>query len=286
MPTQRIDIHRPSATDFDPEAYDLVGTYDAHPRYGNGRLRSQAVAMLTDQGMSLGAGSASNCGHCGARIRYGALLLRRDVREYIFVGETCLDNRFGDLTAHEFQALRTQARLNVERANRRESRAALVEAHPTLAWLAYPDVLSLFASDFLKSVAHAFRKNGVLSERQIAAAERAIVKDSARYYDRLAREQRWASERAESAPVPIGRTAILGEVIAVKWISGYTPGSPDIKILHVKSDVGWRVRLTCPSAISHVEKGNRVALTATISVVSDDPTFGIGKRPSRAEIVS
>lgn len=286
MPTQRLDVHRPGTSFFDPEAYDFVGAFDTHPRYGNNAARAEIVRSLEERGVTLGAGSFRQCGHCGTRIRYAALLVREDIGEYIYVGETCLDTRFTNMTAALFQELRATARLNAERVRRAERRDALIEAHPTLAWLTYPDVLRQFSSPFLTSVAQRFKQYGELSERQVAAAERAVVRESERYYARLERQARWQAEREAALPAPSGRACILGEVISVKWVAGYAYRSPDVKKIQVKTEAGWRVHMTCPSSILSVKKGDTIAVTVTLEPSADDPTFAFGKRPTGAEIIT
>jgi hypothetical protein len=109
--TRRRDIHAPAAAGFDPAAYRLVGCFDAQDAISNLEL-AEARGRLSGDGYRLGNGSNCNCGHCGAAIRYSALLVRDDVREFIHVGEVCLDNRFQALTKEEFKRLRETARLS------------------------------------------------------------------------------------------------------------------------------------------------------------------------------
>ena len=132
----RTDIHRPSSPDFDPQAYDFYGVFDNHPdpmqAAAQGPLRQQAVAALVERGLRFGAGSSSQCGHCGAHIRYAALMVREDVKEFIFVGEDCLDNRFDSLTKDEFQRLRKAAALNADRVRKSERVAKVYADNPGL----------------------------------------------------------------------------------------------------------------------------------------------------------
>ena len=131
MSTTRHDIHRPAAPLFDPQAYRLVGAYAAHlgPEHNESALH--VIETLKSQGYVLGAGSQSQCGHCGAHLKYSALLVRDDYREYIHVGETCLDNRF-PLSQYEFQRLRKASELE---AKKRKARTWIDEKHPELAGL-------------------------------------------------------------------------------------------------------------------------------------------------------
>lgn len=139
----RTDIHRPSAPEFDPEGYEFFGCFDLFPDVHDimaGGLqvsRQQVVSGLVEQGWRFTSVHGSNqCGHCGARIRYAALMGHRETKGLIYVGETCLDNRFS-LTKGEFDTLRKNAALNRERNAKRERIAALIEQHPALVWASY-----------------------------------------------------------------------------------------------------------------------------------------------------
>lgn len=133
----RTDIHRPSAPEFDPEGYTFHGCFDLHPEEGS-RNRVQVVSALVETGLTFhGAPHGSGqCSHCGARIRYAALMSHPVTKTLLWIGETCLDNRFS-LTKGEFDALRKDARLNAERTRKAEKIAALLETYPDLVWASY-----------------------------------------------------------------------------------------------------------------------------------------------------
>lgn len=185
--TRRSDCHAPAAAGFDPQAYRLVGCYDAHCPISRLEL-AEVRDHLSGDGYRLGNGSNYNCGHCGAAIRYSALLVRDDVREYIHVGEVCLDNRFQTLTKEEFKRLRETARLNRERANFEERIDALVEKHPILQRLLNNDE-TVQGNSFLADVRRKFVENGRLSDNQIWAVERVFKSEEQR--------KQWAAEKAE-----------------------------------------------------------------------------------------
>lgn len=279
--TQRTDIHRPSATEFDPEAYTYYGSFDTNPEMpwgaGEVRARMEAVRALVDQGYRFGSGGSGTCGHCGARIRYAALLARADVREMIFVGEQCLDNRF-DLSAAEFQALRKKGALNRERARKADRIAAAVEASPVLAWLTYPDALT---STFLADVSRSFLHYGELTARQIEAVEKSMAKDLERAAAREAREQEARKAREAGVTVPSGRVVVEGVVGTIREQEGYY--GTTWKML-VVSDAGWKVWGTVPSSINPFA-GDRVRFTATVTASEDDALFGFYARPTKAEVL-
>ena len=132
----RTDIHRPSAVEFDPENYDVFGFADFHET--DGYRPVEIVSALVDQGWSFrGAPHGSGqCSHCGARLRYAALMGHRPTKTLLYIGETCLDNRFS-MTAAEFQKMRKAAALNAERRSRVERLAEVLETYPALVWASY-----------------------------------------------------------------------------------------------------------------------------------------------------
>jgi len=283
--TRRRDVHAPASASFDPAAYRLVGCYDAQCPISNLEL-AETRTQLSGDGYRLGNGSACNCGHCGAAIRYSALLVRDDVREYIHVGEVCLDNRFQALTKEEFKRLRETARLNRERANFEERIDALIEQHPHLQRLLNNDA-TVQRVGFLADVRRKFVENGRLSDNQIAAV--------ARVFESEDRRQQWAAEKAakQAAGVeaPVGRVEFEGEIVSVKWHEsrvGYR--SVGQWKVTVKTDAGWSVWVTLPSNLadegSGSAKGRRVRLTATLTRSDRDPAFAFGKRPSGAQFLN
>lgn len=140
----RTDVHAPASADFDPEAYDFYGCFDNKPEVGNydpALLREQ-IAALVARGFRFGSGGSHKCGHCGVPIRYVALLVREDAREFICVGETCLDQRFSGTKA-EFDAKRKAAKERAERSRLEGKTAALIEAHPALAYASYAHNISV-----------------------------------------------------------------------------------------------------------------------------------------------
>lgn len=138
MTMTRTDIHRPGSEDFDPENYDLHGVFDLNPEWGDGGERIRTVSALVDQGWSFAGAphGSGQCSHCGAYIRYAALMGHVPTKTLLFIGETCLDNRF-DLTKSEFQKLRKAASLNRERAALAERRDAFLADNPEMVWLSY-----------------------------------------------------------------------------------------------------------------------------------------------------
>jgi hypothetical protein len=282
----RTDIHAPSATGFDPEAYVCYGCCDTQPEWDASLLRefNQQIQKLRNDGYKWGSGSTGKCGHCGAHIRYVALLVRHDVKEFICVGEQCLDNRFEDLTAGDFQALRKEAKLNRERATRQDRLAGLKAANPAIARLLDGNDPEVAGSEFLSDI-RSKACNGRLSDAQIAAVGRA--------FEGIDRRRGWAVERAQRAAAlvasgvqaPEGRVEVEGEVVSVKDRDGFR-GNVETKIV-IKTDAGWSAWLTLPSSIdADGLKGQRIRVTVTLTRSDKDATFAFGKRPSKAVLVA
>lgn len=294
MSETRTDIHRPGSPDFDPEAYTLLGVFDLNPEFGDGRDRIRTVNAALDRGSSF-AGSphgSRQCGHCGHwPLRYAALLEHQPTKTLLWVGETCLDGRF-ELSKAEFRALREAAALNRERMAKADRIAQLVDDCPPLAWLTYPDCDTIADNDFLADVAARFRRDGRLSNPQIEAVVKAIIRDTERREARAARDARAAELAAAGVTAPEGKVTVEGEIVSTKLKDGYMGGVT--AKMTVRADAGWAVWVTVPSALTPVTKadmydelvGARVRFTATLTRSDRDPLFAFGTRPTKATITT
>jgi hypothetical protein len=277
----RTDIHRPASEAFNPEAYDCHGVFDNHELWGNAAARGQAIRSLVNQGYRFGHGSSDMCGHCGARMRYAALMVHREVKEFIFVGETCLDNRF-QLAKGEFARLRKAGKLNSQRATRAEVAERTFEENPWLNEIVEHEL----TDGFLASLHEQAREGKILSARQIEAGQAALVKAIQRKAER-------AIEDANAVPAPEGKVTVRGEVKSKKWQESEFGGQ--LKML-VLADEGFKVWSTVPASLLgtsvlvdgdwietlDVNVGERVEFTATLTRSSNDETFAIAKRPTKA----
>jgi hypothetical protein len=106
----------------------------------------------------------------------------------------------------------------------------------------------------------------------------------ARFLDQAAAKV--AEKAAEAAgpqeDVPEGRVELTGTVVGLKVVESDFGATEKMT---VRDDRGFRVWVTVPSAIAGVERGQRVTLTATVTPSDDDPKFGFGKRPAKAEVL-
>lgn len=290
MTRVRTDIHRPSAPEFDPQAYELYGVFDFHPEEGNGAERIFVVNQLLKQGYRFGSGGMGSCGHCGAHIRYGALMAHEASHEMIYVGETCLDNRFGGTKA-DFDALRKAAAVRAEQARKMGRFDRDCAEHPWLAYASYVRDWGDYrrhgskAIDIVEDLVDKARRHG-LSEAQHGLGDKALGWIAESEERAVARDAAKAAQVAAGVAVPTGRVAIEGTVTTVRWQDSQYGGSLKIRVL---ADEGWAVWGTAPSALStmfhNVEKGDRVAFTATVEASNDDPTFGFYKRPTKARLI-
>jgi hypothetical protein len=278
----RTDIHRPSSPDFDPQAYRVIGVFDNNPdplQSGDaGPLRQRAVSALVEQGYRFGAGSSSQCGHCGTHIRYAALMVRDDVKEFIFVGEDCLDNRFDGLTKNDFQRLRKAASLNADRVRKSERVAKVYADNPGLE--------EALATDhhIIGDIRVRLLSRGEISEKQIALVFKIARQESERAERRIAQAAEAAALAASGVRVPAGRGPVEGVILSVRAEDGAY--GFQVKVL-VQSDEGWKVWGTLPRSLwDDAAVGSRIAFKATTTASDDDPVFGFFSRPTNAALVA
>ena len=305
----RTDIHRPSSVDFDPENYDLVNVFDLRPivRRGYPTPEEQRIGywvdVLSKQGWSVDniegedgnrASVGGQCGHCGAYIRYAAMLTHKVSKTLITVGEDCLNNRFnGEITKQKFQQLRKEGALNAKRRRIKELVQKLIVEHPELEILTKLGESDVTFSHFVHDVASRLIKKGELSDKQIDAVKKAIVREQD--YDnkrkvwereREDRQAKWKRETELADPAPTGRITVEGEIIYHKaggrvHMGDYIDWENPKMIIKTKG--GWKVWSTVPRNIwDEVEKGKQIVINLTVTPSDDDPKFAWGKRPAKA----
>lgn len=301
----RTDVHRPA--DLVTEDYAFVEAFDTrapepHPLMAMSDAGMAAfLAMRAEWEANFGRLSnlvassplasrgLTQCHHCGARLRYVAVLSHGPTGQHIAVGETCLDNRFGRATA-DFQRMRKNAELDRERARMGEKAEAFIasmlsdEAASAMALDA--DLVALSCGDdwvasTLADIRHKlWTVYGTLTERQAKFVHRLVTEAPAKAEERAAR-----SAEVEKA-APTGRVTFEGVVLKIGWkVNPYN--GMDEKKLTVKvtdPDGVWLVWLSCPSNIYNVEKGETARMTATLNP-SDKAHFVFGKRPTKASVI-
>ena len=89
--------------------------------------------------------------------------------------------------------------------------------------------------------------------------------------------------------VPTGRVTVTGMVLSVKekpnYYGGYNSPQTVFKML-IQDDRGFKVWTSVPSQIvNDVARNVRVRFDAKLTPSTDDPKFGFGNRPTKAEIL-
>lgn len=293
----RTDIHRPSAPEFDPQAYGLFGYYDlqlpaervaGYGPDGTPEIAKTPEALLFDaqrprleaQGYRLAdhVDTEARCGHCGNIVRYAAILFHPETREYMAVGEECMGNRF-ELTQGEFRAMREASeeqrkatlaleRQQQERAERNARVDALVARDERLEVLR--DVNTAYGLNSFLGDLSAKLWRWELSDRQIEAALASIDREEAR-----------AAERASAEPAPEGRVHITGIVERIKM--HVTDWGASEKMT-VRDDRGFRVWATVPNG-ALIGEGDRITFVATLEPSDRDDRFAFGKRPAKIHVI-
>lgn len=167
-----------------------------------------------------------------------------------YIVPTLVPNWVRDRDLAAFQAAE-QRRADKAAAARRavtDARDALMAAHPLLADLATPDPYN----DFLLDLSEQLERTGYLSDRQVAAAERAIQRDRDRETRRQADLAAQAAARAAGVEAPTGRTVVTGTVVHVKDeldYHGYTETLVWKMLVRVDADPAWTVWGTVPRDI-------------------------------------
>lgn len=152
---------------------------------------------------------------------------------------------------------------------RRLERLAVREANLARLGDATPDELaSLFgAADDIYGKA----LDGPWSDRQVEC----ILKDVAR--------QR---EQAAAGPVPTGKAReLLGKVLSLKLVEPRVYGASATLKMTLQGHAGWRLYVSVPRDLDP-QVGDVVELVCNVEASSDDPSFGFGKLPRKAAIIS
>lgn len=283
----RTDIHRPSAEEFNPQQYEEEGCWDLHPDAMSAPDRIAVTNRLLAEGYKFtGAWGLGRCDHCGATVRYTALMSHQPTKGLIWVGEECLWNRFG-LSSAEFHKLRETARLNRERQTKAEKLQKALDGFDAAAIAAYQWATNdTEASHIAVDIARKIEKYYDPSEKQLAF----LVKLHTEHLERERRkaERAAAVDAGEITPCPEGRQTVRGVILSVKWVDdefSYNGGT--LKML-VQDERGFRVYGTCPSSLSSSEelRGSVVEFSANLQPKAADPTFGFYSRPTKARLIT
>lgn len=154
-------------------------------------------------------------------------------------------------------------------------------------------------NDFMESLySQMARKNGALSEKQLAAIKRGMVKRAEFAAERAAEDAKFAD--AEDVPEGHAQT-ITGEILSCKFKHSDFGGA--YKIV-VRDDRGFKIYGTLPrrieemfesfrydadqaldESVSQEAKGKRITFVAQTEQSKDDTKFGFFKRPRQAVLL-
>jgi hypothetical protein len=267
--TGRTDRHAPASPEFDPQKYDCAYFVDLHVTDGTRKAWNEyKITVLKPLGYEKAPhAGADQCGHCGAHLRFAAVLTIENPREWIFVGEECLDNRFDGMSKSEFQRLRKNAELNRERTRKAEKIARLIEENPDLVWITYlPNISDLNWSNFLQDMHTALIVRGDMSPAQRNAAIRSIDKLSAKHWEREAEKLAALASKSETKHVgTVGeKVKVTGKVTHVFAGQPYAYYGPT-PYTYVMDCDGNSVKFTTTGAsFTQVSSGDVLTVSGTV----------------------
>ena len=197
-----------------------------------------------------------------------------------------------DAKRHQDKTDRAEAQRRAGQSRREAARAELLDRYPVLAWLSYRTNTGEAWDDgsFMTDMTDAFQR-GKMSDRQAAAAVRAIERETERRTRRAAEEDAAAAARAAGVRVSAGVQVITGKVVHTRWDKNRFAYSGGCLKMLVVTDAGCKIWGTCPAALSRAAddadlRGSRVQFTAEVTPSADDPMFGTFKRPRRAGVLA
>lgn len=165
--------------------------------------------------------------------------------------------------------------------NRRAEEAEAIWTDNRLKWSITLDLIAQMVANDEATYLPAFAldiyrkaRQYLLTDAQGQAMADAVTKAQQRIQDRKL--------QPDPEPVPTGdRIEIEGKIVSLKWYESDFGATQKMVVL---GDGGWRVFVTVPSKLS-VEVDDRVRFSAQVSASDNDPTFGFGKRPTKAEVL-
>lgn len=281
--TARTDVHSP--LNLVTEDYEYLWSFDSQAPGFLVNVDMEWWHSITNFAPEMEDRSTLQCHHCGARLRYVALLRHLPTGYAIAVGETCLENRFEQATA-DFHRMRKAAELDrkahriVTAANECLSRiedAEIVKALQKNADLSDFVGLDSYAVCTIGDISRKLWTYGDISERQASFVGRLIQQGKDR-------EVRQAEMDAEvKVPAPEGRVSFEGVVVSRRWKDSDFGGSFKLTVKMTTPAGVWLAWVSEPSK-SECERGDIVSMTATLTR-SDNAHFAFGKRPSKFVVV-
>jgi len=297
LPMARTDVHAP--THLITEDYEYWGSYDGgevaeyDPISGkfSETRKVRIYRFIKEHGLKFAATHGHNgdqCDHCGAHLRYVALMLHKPTNTILHVGENCLANRFEQATA-AFHAMRKAAELDREKMRIKTAREEYFAANPDIR-IAYDRFISYsknggltgteFEDSFLQDLMRKLRDYGSLSEKQTPWVEKCI----SRWVDRKLAEKEREDEKATIADVEEGTYEFTGTIVSVKEHFSDFGSSWKMTVKAEDGRVYWG---TIPVQLFDIDITNKdlkeetvtVTIKAAVTRSEKDRTFGFFKRP-------
>lgn len=137
--------------------------------------------------------------------------------------------------------------------------------------------------DFLITLRDSIFVWGKLSPKQTDIVRKSLVRAKERLAKKEARRKEWEKEAAEAPPVPETdeRIDIIAEILSIKTTEGRF--GFQTKALY-KTQAGYKLWGSLPSAICDAEKGDCVQFSAKVTRSNDDASFGFISRPTKAKM--
>jgi hypothetical protein len=280
MTSARTDIHRPSA--IQPENYDFLGIHfdpGAEDVVGGDYLMCEENRRIRGFMEEKGARWAQHehggtCFCCGAHAVFLAVFHHAPSNECIMVGERCADKlEMGE--PEQFARIRKAAKSAREAiAGKKKASLILSELGLSRAWELFNQKGKpfLYEENTVHDMVMDLTRYGSMSDKQIAFMRSLIHRIDNR--EAIAEERK--REKEAAAPCPTGRLQVTGTVLTTKWSDGVY--GRVLKMM-VKTERGYTLWGTVPSALGEVEKGSVITFKATIEPSENDPKHGFFSRP-------
>lgn len=281
--TTRTDAHRPAA--LVTEDYEYLWAFDNQAPGVLVRVDMDWWASITNWDPAVPDHRGTHqCHHCGAHIRYVAILRHLPTGYALAVGETCLENRF-ELASAEFHKLRKAAELD-RQAQRIKTAAtdfvANVTDEATAALLAKNADLSGsdlegWALDTFTDIRRKLWIYGDISPRQLDLVVKLVSEAPAKKAAVAARQDE------ATVPAPTGRVQFTGKVVSKKYHENDFGGVYKLTVKVTTPEGVYLVWVSQPSSVT-VEVGDTVTMTATLTPSDDKEHFAFGKRPAKCTV--
>jgi hypothetical protein len=227
------------------------------------------------------------CRHCGCtNVRYIVAVRHIPSDTNLVFGDICVAHLgFANYDAFKAAKLRAKAAQGNASLKIFKKRLQFLNANPEFRQvleseeLNHPDHAN---NGFLQDIVLKLNKYGFLSEAQVNAFLKSVVRDHEFAVKRAERERAEAVRRQTAMPAPTGRNKFTGQIISIKTVeSAFGVAWKTLVLL----DCGSKVWMTLPSGLSSEDKNKKIEFKATLTQSKDDALFFFGKRPSLIKVL-